>query len=86
MLEELEGKEEDQAQRQALQQQQQQQQEEATRIQLENVQADTMVKQSTAQKNMADIPLKGAQTKDELASAMQRVGNVATMPFDQNDL
>jgi hypothetical protein len=69
-----------------LQQMQAQLEMQSIQAEIENKQADTLVKQSTAQKNMADIPLKEAQTKDELASAVERVEKVSVSQSGQNNL
>jgi hypothetical protein len=81
------GEQEEQATQQAAQAQQQIQQAMLT-AQIENLNADTAVKQSTMQKNMADVPLKAAQTADEKASAMERISKVsaAGLPSDNNGL
>jgi hypothetical protein len=44
---------------------------------IENKQSQTAKNMADAQAKMADIPLKEAQTKDELASAIQRVNDTA---------
>lgn len=76
VLEMLNGSQENAAEQQQAQQQAQQQQQE---IQDALFTAEIENKQSQTAKNMADVELKGAQAKDEQASAIERVGKVATL-------
>jgi hypothetical protein len=41
--------------------------------------ADIEKKQAETQKTIAEIPLVQAQTKDEMASAVERIGKTSTM-------
>ena len=73
----------DQAQQAAAEQQNQAAQVQMAQIQteLENRQADTIKKQAEAQKTLSEIPLNEAKTKDELASAVERVGKTSALPI-----
>jgi hypothetical protein len=61
------------------QQQQAQVQQQAMQMETADKMADIAKKQAEAQKTAAEIPLVEAQTKDELASAVERVGKTSTM-------
>lgn len=67
IIKKLEGDMDEQAQAQAQQQQ----------IQMGQIQTEIQLKQSNIAKNMADVTLKEAQAKDEMASAVQRVNDTA---------
>ena len=73
----------DQAQQAAAEPQNQAAQVQMAQIQteLENRQADTIKKQAEAQKTLSEIPLNEAKTKDELASAVERVGKTSALPI-----
>ena len=78
----LEMFEPDEQQQQAAAEQQQQEAQvnlAALQTNLENTQADTAKKQAEAQKTLSEIPLNKAKTKDELASAIERVGKTSGM-------
>jgi hypothetical protein len=60
-------------------QQQAQMQQQAMQMESADKMADIAKKQAEAQKTAAEIPLVEAQTKDELASAIERVGKTSTM-------
>lgn len=77
ILEKFQGNEQAQ---QAAQQQAQQQQE----LQQAMVQGELQKTQSETAKNMADVQLKGAQTKDEEASAIERITKASELPFQNN--
>ena len=61
------------------QQQQAQAQQQVMQMETADKMADIAKKQAEAQKTVAEIPLVEAQTKDELASAVERVGKTSTM-------
>ncbi|MCK5616627.1 hypothetical protein KAR91_82970 [Candidatus Pacearchaeota archaeon] len=61
------------------QQQQAQAQQQVMEMETADKMADIAKKQAEAQKTVAEIPLVEAQTKDELASAVERVGKTSTM-------
>jgi hypothetical protein len=59
------------------QQAQQEQQAQAMQVQQAQIMADIEKTNSETQKNLADVQLKASQTKDEEASAMERIANVS---------
>ena len=69
-----------QQQAQAEQQQQQQQILQATaESQIQKTQSETAKNMASVEVSKADIQLKAAQTKDEIASAIERVGKTSTL-------
>jgi hypothetical protein len=64
-----------------VQAQQAQVEQQVTQMDMADKAADIAKKQAEAQKTASEIPLNEAKTKDELASAMERVGKTSVIGF-----